>query len=708
MVFPAMQGSLRLTLRLVLVCGFASASGSAQPGATDGDWRSYAADTWASKYSPLDQINADNFGDLEIAWRWRTADTHLVVADESGASLVPSQVVFDRVAEQQPDLWLRRPGIGAMSSTPLAVDGVLYLTTNVEQAAAIDGRTGETLWVHDPRTYEDAALPTSRGHRGAAYWEGDGDARIVWGTGAGYLIAVDARTGVPAAEFGDNGRVDLIADLPRSPRGQPFRLPVGSRSAAPLIVGDTIVVGTNHTDFTISREGPPGFIFAHDVRTGKRLWEFHIVPQSADEFGADTWEDESWRYTGNGNAWGNLSADPELGYVYIPTSAVAPDHYGGHRLGDNLFANSIVCLDVETGERVWHYQLVHHEVWDYDSPTAPNLLDITVDGRRVKAVAQVTKQGFVYTFDRVTGEPIWPIEERPAPTDTDLEGEVMSPTQPFPTKPPPFAVQGARIEDLADFTPEIRQMALEAVGEFRLGPLYTPLSLRGTIFRPQAGGGANWSGAAVDPETGVLYVPATNGHSVIRFRDGRSRTDMRYIADRTDPVGGIMRGRSAPWGPFEPVARGSSFLDGGNPTRQPNMPRGLPLWKPPYSAMVAIDMSRGEHLWTTPLGRGARYQDHPLLRDLDLPPLGGDHSRAGSLLTKTLLIHALTSGGTDDGPQLVAYDKATGEPLAAVDLPGRGLGSPMTYLLDGRQYIALTVGGRVPELVAYRLSSESR
>ncbi|MYJ26577.1 MAG: PQQ-binding-like beta-propeller repeat protein, partial [Holophagales bacterium] len=364
MVSPTMQASVRLTLRLVFVCGLASGSGSAQPGATDGDWRTYAGDTWASKYSPLDQIDADNFGDLEIAWRWKTADTHLVLADESGASLVPSRVVFDRVAEEQPDLWLRRPGFGAMTSTPLAIEGVLYLITSVEQAAAIDGRTGETIWVHDPRTYESSALPTSRGHRGAAYWEGDGEARIVWGTGAGYLIAVDARTGVPAADFGDNGRVDFVADLPRSPRGQPFQLPVGSRSAAPLIVGDTIVLGTNHTDFIMSREAVPGFIFAHDVRTGERLWEFHIVPQSADEFGADTWEDESWRTTGNGNAWANLSADPELGYVYVPTSAVSPDHYGGHRLGDNLFSNSIVCLDIETGERVWHYQLIRHEVWD--------------------------------------------------------------------------------------------------------------------------------------------------------------------------------------------------------------------------------------------------------------------------------------------------------------------------------------------------------
>ena len=677
-------------LALVLVCWLSAASAAAQPGATGGEWRSYAADTWASKYSPLDQITADNFGGLELAWSWDSADTHLVVADERGTSLVTSKVALDRVEQELPDLWLRRPGFRAMTSTPLLIEGVLYIATALDQAAAIDARTGKTLWVHDPRTYVDSSLPTSLGNRGVAYWEGDGESRVLWGTSAGYLIAVDASTGLPAEGFGDQGRVDITDGIPRSQRsGDSNPYPVGSRSAAPLVLGDTIIVGTNHLD-TARAAMPPGFIRAYDTRTGALRWDFHIVPQSAEEFGADTWLDASWRYSGNANAWGNLSGDAELGHVYVPTTAASPDHYGGHRLGDNLFANSVVCLDLETGERVWHYQLIHHEVWDYDIPTAPNLLDITVDGRRRKALAQVTKQGFVYTFDRVTGEPIWPIEERAVPTDTDLEGEIMSPTQPFPTKPPPFAAQGARIEDLVDFTPEIRQMALEAVKGFRLGPLYTPLSLRGTIFRPRARGGANWSGAAVDPETGVLYVPATNDHSILRYRKGDPDEGMRYVSDRGDPRFAL----GAPRGPF---------LEAGNPRRRPEMPRGLPLWKPPYSQMTAIDMNEGETLWTIPLGRGARYQDHPLLRDLNLPPLGGDHSGGGPLLTKTLLIQALTTGGTDHGPQLVAYDKASGETLAAVDLPGGGLGAPMTYLLDGHQFIALTVGGRVPSLVAYRL-----
>ena len=520
-----------------------------------------------------------------------------------------------------------------------------------------------------------------------AYWETGGEARIVWGTGDGYLVAVDAKTGLPAGEFGDNGRVDLTENLPRATRGQRDNLnllPLSSQSA-PLVVGDTIIVGSSINDFSITKEMPPGFARAYDGRTGRHKWDFHNVPQSADAFGVDTWLNESWRYSGNANSWSNMSADPELGYVYLPTSTPTSDYYGGHRPGDNLFAESLVCVDIETGQRVWHFQMVHHGVWDYDNPTAPNLLDITVDGRAVKAVAQVTKQGFVYAFDRVTGAPIWPIEERAVATDTDLDGEILSPTQPFPTTPPAFDMQGATIDDLVDFTPQIRQMAVEAVEGFRLGPLYTPLSLRGTIFRPSAGGGANWSGAAVDPETGILYVPSRNVHSIMRFRDpepGEPST-LRYILSRS----------------------GAGFLEAGNPRSRPQMPQGLPLWKPPYSRMTAIDMNAGEHLWMTPLGNGDRLRNHPLLRDLDFPPLGGDDSRSGPLLTKTLLVHALTAGGTDGGPQLVAYDKATGAVVAAIDLPSGAVGTPMTYMLDGRQHIALTVGGEAPGLIALRLPS---
>ncbi len=673
---------------LVMVSGVAATIVVGAQGGTDnGEWRAYAADSAATKYSPLDQITADNFGDLEVAWRWDSIDTHLSHVDELGrGSLVASDVVFDQLEVAEPGLWVTRPRTSRIVATPIMVDGVLYISTPLYQAAAIDARTGRTLWVHDPRTYEAGTpAPAPWTHRGVSYWANNGRARIVWGTGDGYLIAVDAETGIPAEDFGDGGRVDLTANLPRAVRGQRDNLnllPLSSQSA-PLVIGNTIIVGSSINDFSITKEMPPGFARAYDAQTGDHRWDFHNIPQSADEFGVDTWLDESWRYSGNANMWANLSADEELGYAYLPTSTPTSDYYGGHRLGDNLFAESLICVDLETGERVWHFQMVHHGVWDYDNPTAPNLLDITVDGRQVKAVAQVTKQGFVYVFNRVTGEPIWPIEERVVATDTDLEGEVLAPTQPYPTKPPAFDKQGATVDDLVDFTPEIRQMAIDAVDGFRLGPLYTPLSLNGTIFRPSAGGGANWSGAAVDPETGILYVPSRNVHSVMRFRDpepGEPST-LRYILSRGD----------------------ASFIEAGNPRRRPVMPQGLPLWKPPYSRMTAIDMNRGEHVWMRPLGNGDRYRNHPLLRDLDLPPLGGDDSRSGPLLTKTLLVHALTTGGTSNGPQLVAYDKSSGVVVASVDLPSGAVGTPMTYMVDGRQFIGLTVGGEIPQLIALAL-----
>ena len=375
-----------------------------------------------------------------------------------------------------------------------------------------------------------------------------------------------------------------------------------------------------------------------------------------------------------------MSVDDELGYIYLPTGTPTGDYYGGHRPGDNLFAESLVALDIETGQRMWHFQAVHHGVWDYDFPAAPNLLDIMVDGRQVKAVAQVSKQGFTYVFDRVTGDPVWPIEERPVATDTNLEGEVLSPTQPFPTRPPPFEYQGVTTDDLVDFTPEIRAMAVEAVEDFRLGPLFSPPMLRqdgglqGTIQRPYIGGGASWTGAAVDPETGLLYVPSENRYTVVTYStpDPDKGGNLRYA------IGGLFGGVGA------------------------GMPRGLPLLKPPYSRMTAIDLNRDEHDWMEPNGDGDRLRNHPLLHDLDLPPLGGE-GHGGPVLTKTLLISALSAGGTDGGPRLVARDKATGQIVGSVDLPSGAIGTPMTYMHEGTQYIALTVGGDVPELVALAL-----
>ena len=636
-------------------------SAQAQYGARNGEWPSHGGDLGSTKYSPLDQIDATNFAGLRIAWHWQAVDGALDL---------------ETLRQQIPDLSITR-----LQATPLMVGGVLYLSTALHQVAAIDAGTGETIWAYDPEAYRRALPLHFFGSRGVAYWTDGQEARIFWGTSEGYLLAVDALTGRPVLDFGDNGRVDLMEGLPNATRGATnYRgRNVLGVSSPPIVAHDVIVTPTITSDYVIRKEATPGWLKGVDARTGETKWVFRTVPQ-ADDFGVDTWLNESWRYSGNANVWSMLSVDDELGYVYLPTGSASNDFYGGHRLGDNLFAESLVALDIETGERIWHFQAVHHGLWDYDFPAAPNLIDITVEGRPVKAIAQVSKQGFTYVFDRVTGEPVWPIEERPVATDTDLEGEVVSPTQPFPTKPPPFEYQGVSLDDLVDFTPEIRAMAVEAVKDFRLGPLFTPpmLSveggLQGTIQRPHVAGGASWSGAAVDPDTGLLYVPSENRFSVMKYHT-------------PDPAeGGNLR-----------------YTHGGfNLGRQPRMPQGLPLFKPPYSRMTAIDLNEGEHAWMQPNGDGDRFRNHPVLRDLNLPPLGGE-GHGGPVLTKTLLISALTAGGTDGGPRLIARDKASGQIVGSVDLPSGAIGTPMTYMHEGKQYIALTIGGDVPALIALAL-----
>ncbi|MCE2515783.1 MAG: PQQ-binding-like beta-propeller repeat protein [Acidobacteria bacterium] len=665
---PARHAGLVIAAVAVVAIGLgAPPTAAAQYGAVDGEWRSYAGDPGSTKYSPLDQIDAGNFGDLRIAWRWASVD---------------ADVDLEAIASDD-----ERLSILGLQATPLMIDGVLYLSTALYQAAAVDAGTGETVWVHDPQAYLGGRPTHAYRSRGVAYWsEDDGsDARIFWGTSEAYLLAVDARTGEPIRDFGDDGRVDLMEGIPRAVRGETNyqgRNLIGVASP-PAIARDVVLTPTIVSDFVVRREAPPGWVKGVDARTGDVKWVFRTVPLG-DDFGADTWQNESWRYSGNANIWPPLSSDEELGMFYLPTGTPTSDYYGGHRLGDNLFAESIVAVDAETGARVWHFQAVHHGVWDYDFPAAPTLLDITVDGRRIKALAQVSKQGFTYVFDRATGEPVWPIEELAVETDTDLPGEVLSPTQPFPTKPPPFEYQGISIDDLVDFTPEIRQMAIEAVENFRLGPLFTPPmltvegGLQGTIQRPHIAGGASWSGAAADPETGLLYVPSENRFSVLKY----------YTPDPDE--GGNLDFTQADF-------------DSGT---QPLMPRGLPLLKPPYSRMTAIDLNAGDQAWMQPNGDGDRYRRHPMLRDLDLPPLGGE-GHGGPLLTKTLLISALSAGGSDRGPRLVARDKATGAIVASVDLPAGAIGTPMTYLHEGRQYIALTIGGDVPELIALALPQES-
>ena len=669
-------------------------------GTENGEWRSYAGNIAGQKYSPLDQIDGVNFGDLEIAWRWQSVDAMVSRTMPDGSEWwAPLETIVASLEEDNPNLYRRGhpPRPGGMQATPLMVGGVLYFNTALSQGVAVDAVTGETLWAFNPKSYEEGTTPmtgTFR-QRGVAYWtDGEGDERIFWGTGAGYLVCVDAGTGRPCPDFGPDGSgiVDAMVGLPRAEREDRDYLNAmlyGIHSP-PIVVRDRVIHGSQVADRRITREAVPGWVRAWDVKTGAHAWDFHTVPNSADEFGADTWLNESWRYSGNANVWSMLAGDNELGHVYLPTGTTTNDYYGADRPGDNLFSETIIAVDVETGQRIWHFQAVHHGLWDYDFPTHPNLVDVTVDGRDVKALVQVSKQGFVYTFDRVTGEPVWPIEERPVPTDTNMPGEYVSPTQPFPTRPAPFEYQGVTIDDLVDFTPEMRELAIEAVRPFRLGPLFTPISRpeeggwQGTLMRPPDGGAATWAGAAIDPETGMLYVPSRNNAVVITMYE-------------PDPELGatVAYTHGAP--------EGDRMTRGLGPSRSGAlMPQGLPLLKPPYSRMTAIDMNTGDHVWMQPLGNGDRYRNHPRLRDLNLPPLGGD-GVGGPVLTKTLVVSALSAGGADGGPRLVARSKETGEEFGSVDLPTGALGTPMTYMVDGRQYIALTIGGRPPQLIAFRL-----
>ena len=595
-------------------------------------------------YSPLDQIDATNVGDLEIAWRWAARN-------------------------QGP-----RPEV-KNSTTPLMVDGVLYATAGSRRnVVALDAGTGEMLWMWRMDEGERAnAAPRANSGRGVAYWsDGRGDDRIYVVTPGYHLVALDAHTGREVESFGNNGVIDLKLGLDR-----PVNLiedVIGS-SSPPVIARDVIVVGAALAVGyrPPSRENVPGHIRGFDVRTGERKWIFHTIPVEG-EFGNDTWEDDPWSYTGNAAVWSPFTVDEELGYVYLPVEGATGDFYGGHRPGDNLFSSSLVALNIETGERIWHYQLIHHDIWDYDTPTAPILADITVDGRDIKAVAQLTKQAFVYVFDRVTGEPVWPIEERPVPASA-VPGEFSSPTQPVPTKPPAFDRQGVMIDDLIDFTPALRAEAEEIVSRLTIGPLFTPPSVLdadgrgGSLMLPGSTGGANWEGGAFDPETGVIYVGSRTAPSSMAMINDPEASDMDFIQQGFGGAGG---------------------------------PQRLPLIKPPWGRITAIDLNTGEHLWMQPNGDASdQVKNHPALEGMEIGRWGKP-TRAGIMVTKTLVLAGEGYGG---GLHFYAYDKATGEIIADLEIPASQSSLPMSYMHEGKQYVVFTVGGggQAAELLAMAL-----
>ena len=629
----------------------------AQYGTLSGDWPSYGGDTGSTKYSPLDQINAQNFQELEVAWTWTSIDGDL-----------------DLEAIQQINEAVR---INNFQGTPLKVGDKLFIITALNQVAALDPINGETLWSFNPEVYLSGSPINYIGYhnRGLAYWTDGENERILAGLNDGYLLSLDAATGEPDPAF-NGGKIDLAEGLPRATRdvldwtgAQPLAV-----VSPPIVVDDIVVTSSITQARPINRERPPMWVRGYNIVTGEHVWDFHTIPE-AGEYGVDTWEEESWRRTGNTGVWSMMSADPELGLVYLPIDAPTDDFYGGNRPGDNLFSQSVVAIDAATGERRWHFQMIHHGLWDYDPPAAPNLIDITVEGRQIKALAQITKQGFVYTFDRETGEPVWVIEEREVPQLPLIPGERLSPTQPFPTKPPAFERQGLSTEDLVDFTPAIHAEAVEILDNYTYGPLFTPPSVsvpggnRGTILRPSAGGGANWMGAAVDPESAVIYIPSSDSISV-------------PVVVETDPEESSLRYRRISYG----GTRG---------------PRGLPLLKPPYSTITAIDMNRGEILWQVPNGdRAPNVENNPALEGIDLPPLGGG-GRHPIVATPNFLVHAQNY---QDGSLLVARDKATGEELGSIEIPARAIAAPIMYQAAGNQYLVIAVLTEpAPQLIAWKV-----
>ena len=684
------RGCLPESVALIVgfLLGLASlpSAARAQYRARDTEWPSYAADLAGTHYRPLDQINAANFSDLEIAWRIKT------------------------------DNFGNRPEY-KLEGTPLMVNGVLYATAGSRRAViALDAATGELLWVHgEHEGARGGAAPRQLSGRGLAYWSDGTEERILYVTPGYRLVCLNAKTGVPVASFGQGGVLDLKLDddqtiFPDLTTGE-----IGIQSA-PVVAKDTVIVGAAFREGMTpkSMRNNKGYVRGFDVRTGKRLWIFHTIPKKG-EFGYDTWLNDSAEYTGNTGVWTQITVDEQLGLVYLPVESPTSDYYGGHRPGNNLFGESLVCVDLKTGQRKWHFQLVHHPLWDMDISSAPILGNIVVDGKPVKAVAQPSKQGFLYVFDRVTGKPVWPIEERKVEVGS-VPGEWYSPTQPFPTKPTAYSRNGVSVDDLIDFTPDLREKARAIVSKYHLGPVFTPPVASkvdgplGTLTLGTASGGTNWPGGSYDPETHIIYAYACNAcvEPIGLVPAPRDVSDLKYIAGVDGQEVGIMRGPGENAGADSPMpprkASGGGFV-------RLNVD-DLPLIKPPYGTITAISLDQGTIVWQIAHGETPDVvRNYPAFKGMNIARTGQQTYNIGTLITKTLVIagegQVTTTADHPRGAMLRAYDKATGKEVGAVYMPAPQSGSPMTYMVNGKQYIVVAVSGGPysGEYIAYTLPS---
>ena len=660
-----------------------------QLGAPGGEWPTYGGDLGHTRYSSLDQIDSSNFSELEVAWTFDAAN-------------------FGPSPEYR------------YQSTPLMINGRVFTTAGSRRAVvSLDAKTGEILWMHSLDEGERGEYaPRQLSGRGLAYWvsEDGSEERVIYVTPGYRMMALDAVTGNPVASFGDNGIVDLKQDA-----DQQIDLITGEIGlhSTPIVAKDVVIVGAAHRTGgnPKSRENVKGYVRGFNVHTGERLWIFHTIPLPG-EYGNESWLNESSAYTGNTGVWAQISVDLDLETVYLPVEAATGDYYGAYRPGDNLFSESLVAVDLNTGERKWHYQLVHHGIWDHDIPCAPILADVVIDGQLRKIVAQPTKQAFLYVFDRVSGEPIWPIEERGVELG-DVPGEWYSPTQPHPTKPPPYDRQGVSEEDLIDFTPELRAKGIEVASWHKMGPIFTPPVVSsidgplGTLMAPATGGGTNWPGGAYDPENNMVYVvsnssvtslavvPPYPGQSDMAYIQGSALSGPRTSGGAGSSAGG---GRTE----FDAAQRARPTSSRGTPPRNLLVDR-LPLLKPPYGRLTAIDLRLGEIAWQVPHGQTPdRIANHPALAGLDIPRTGQGAS-VGTLVTKTLVIAGEAELTSDENgtrrAMLRAYDKSSGVEVGAVELPAPQTGSPMTYMIDEEQYIVIAVSGSgvSGRLVAFKL-----